>query len=232
MHNLIQITEAAIRCKDVYAESMYSKECTQFNLEMISGNSWRLTYRGTDELGDWIDNFDFSFIPAKRIGMDILGSIPGRISAGFYDAFRPSIKILDKIQPYSHVFVEGHSLGHSLAVYAAAYLRVTKLCEVQGITFGGPRVGDAEFCKWLNHQANITAMRRKGDLVPLVPPYLKGYRNTGHPYGSMPKMLHRAWFQLMHTWASSIDFSDPAIIAEHVMSAYIGDLEALQTEKR
>jgi hypothetical protein len=221
IHSIETIRQSANRCSKIYSEADYSVESTQWNLSHEGGNRYLLTYRGTDEIGDWIDNLDTRLIPASRLfGMNL----PGKISAGFYDAFRPSIECLSNIPPFSSVFIEGHSLGHALAVNAAVYLRQEKLCKVEGVTFGGPRVGNAEFCKWINHRSNFTTVRRKGDIVPLVPPYLKGYRHMGNHYGSMPKTLYKAWIELARTWGATPDFSDPAIKAEHVMSAYIGDL--------
>lgn len=222
IHTIGIIRSSATRCSEIYNTSQYSIKGTQFDLHKIVGNNWRLTYRGTDEAIDWINNLDFRLVSAKKLsGINI----PGKMSAGFWEAFEPSIEVLSEIPTYSTVFIEGHSLGHALSLNAAAYLNKIKMCKIQGVTFGGPRVGNAEFAKFINSISNITAVRRAGDLVPLVPPYIKGYRHACHHYGSMPKLTHRAWLQLAMLWGATPDFTDPAIKAEHIMPAYIMDLK-------
>lgn len=219
--NLPVIKRSAIRCSAAYSKSMCSEEETQFDLIQFPNGDWRLTYRGTDEIGDWLDNLNTRLIKFPKIGGI---NIKGKVSAGFYDAFRPSIKLISEIPPHSRVFIEGHSLAHALAVYAGVYLVWAKQCDVRCITFGGPRVGNKEFCNAVGDKLNLIAVRRKGDIVPLVPPYLKGYRHLGTHYGSMPTGIYKAWLQLILTWGASPDFTDPAIKAEHIMSAYLKDL--------
>lgn len=222
IHTIGTIRDSATLCKKIYAESEYSIKGTQFDLYHRGGNNWDLTYRGTDELIDWINNLDFRLVTIKHLTG---WNVPGRMSAGFWEAFKPSIEVVAELPLYSNVFLRGHSLGHSEALSACVYLSKVKMCShIQGVTFGGPRTGDAEFCNYINSVANITCVRRAGDIVPLIPPYLNGYRHAGNHYGSMPKMTHRAWLQLARVWGSTPDFTDPALVAEHVMDAYIRDL--------
>lgn len=221
IHTIGTIRRSAKLCADIYDNSQYSIKGTQFDLRQTGGNYWELTYRGTDELIDWINNLDFRLISAKKLsGINI----PGKMSAGFWEAFEPSIEVINQIPKEAYVFIRGHSLGHALSLSAAAYLSKIKECKIQGVTFGGPRVGNAEFAKFINSISNITAVRRAGDLVPLVPPYLKGYRHACHHYGSMPKLTLRAWIQLAMVWGATPDFTDPAIASEHIMPAYSRDL--------
>jgi hypothetical protein len=132
--------------------------------------------RGTDDLADWKMNF-------KTRKRTYIGA--GKVSSGFgtyFGLIRRSL-IAEINAEFNRnprpVYIGGHSLGATSAVYLAI-----ELCKT-GIPFeicaicGGPRPGDKDFCAHADEllAGRLIQVRRKGDCVPCVPPYLAGYRH-------------------------------------------------------
>ena len=75
------------------------------------------------------------------------------------------------------VYVAGHSLGGALAAVFAQALHARGHMElaqrVKGVhTFGGPRIGDAQFCRQLsaNYPGANFRYVHGGDIIPKIPP--------------------------------------------------------------
>lgn len=77
-----------------------------------------------------------------------------------------------KYNTYKYITFCGHSLGGSLAKFAAAYYgnisnhNINIACH----TFGAPLIGNQEFIDWTNNNTNeIYDIINKNDVVPLLP---------------------------------------------------------------
>lgn len=84
--------------------------------------------------------------------------------------------------PRKPIVFTGHSLGAAAAVIAAAHFHRLGH-EVEAVyTFGEPRVGNAEFKGYANAAFGERHFRHVNghDGVPLLPPWLAGYRHSGH----------------------------------------------------
>lgn len=102
---------------------------------MADEQSCVLSFRGTQSLGNWIDNAKASPVPHDY------GDVHRGFSAG-YKALGPLIlkSLKELLTPNRTLFVTGHSLGGALATIAAAELHGQFL--ISGVyTFGQPKTG-------------------------------------------------------------------------------------------
>ena len=131
-----------------------------------------LVFRGTDGPVDWNTNVRVALTEWPK---------GGTVHAGFQralDGVWPDVeKALEELE--MPVFYAGHSLGGALATLAAS-LRP----PLAVYTFGGPRVGDAEFAEALADVAVYRVVNRR-DTVPDTPPNVPGmrYRHAGELRG-------------------------------------------------
>lgn len=109
----------------------------------------------------------------------------GGIHRGFYDYARNAFPLISmeirKRFPRKPLVFTGHSLGAAAAVIAAAHFH-SQGHEIEAVyTFGGPRPGNAEFKGYCNAAFGDRHFRHVNghDGVPLLPPWLVGYRHPG-----------------------------------------------------
>jgi triacylglycerol lipase len=125
-----------------------------------------LALRGTFTLEEWLEDVEAVLVPSLIPDM-------GQWHAGFrelYLSIRASV-IEAAFHTAGPLRIVGHSLGAALACYAAADVAQHGFhASVEGVTFGGPRCGDATWASAFNHL--VPACLRVvnlGDLVPHVP---------------------------------------------------------------
>ena len=164
-----------------------------------------LSFRGTDEIADWIDNINLG----KDVSIDVikdkfkepfkkwLGSkesfstnqLFGRVHQGFYQAFLDvweGDKMREKLEELigTHqlpLWITGHSLGGAMATFAAAWMAEKNL-PIRGVyTFGQPRCGDKDFSLQLNAKLPNKFFRfhNSNDIVPRLPARLMNFEHTG-----------------------------------------------------
>lgn len=107
----------------------------------IKGNTAIVVFRGTDEIRDWLTNFD-----VRNVSLD-----HGSVHSGFWNAYQglrsAIVGELHEHQP-KHIWVTGHSLGGAMAVCCAYDLEQTAELRINGlVTFGQPKLGDAKFAE-------------------------------------------------------------------------------------
>lgn len=135
-----------------------------------------LSFRGTTCFQDWCTDFNIKFVPSGV----------GRVHCGFstaldyvWDDLKKAIsEFRDKQQS---IWITGHSLGGALATLATDRLTEEGI-EVKGLyTFGQPRVGEKIFARNFDNKMKDLSFRfvHDEDVVPKVPPALKGYRHIG-----------------------------------------------------
>jgi pimeloyl-ACP methyl ester carboxylesterase len=107
----------------------------------IKGDTSIVVFRGTDEIRDWLTNFD-----VRNVSLD-----HGNVHSGFWNAYQELrsdiVSALNEHQP-KHIWVTGHSLGGAMAVCCAYDLEQTSELRINGlVTFGQPKLGDAKFAE-------------------------------------------------------------------------------------
>lgn len=161
-----------------------------------------IAIRGTANLEDWILDLDV-FKAHLAYGVEV--------HAGFLaaaDALLPLI--LKELLPagtdkaaMKPIYVTGHSLGGAVASLIALFLQHEGLPVVAVYTFASPRVGNREWRAVYSEALGHCSYRviAEGDLVPLLPGLMDGYRHVGQeimltPHGIYARPAH--WWELMH----------------------------------
>lgn len=157
-----------------------------------------LAFRGTEDLEDWM--VDAQAIKREYVVTVKSFSAPaGKVHAGFlrrWEMIRSAVRaILREPQP---ITITGHSLGGAMAVLCATELDALGW-PANLVTFGCPRVGDADFVRLVDR--NLPGYQRienHGDPVPWVPTYTRGWRHAGtaRMVGSPANWLR--WPQTQH----------------------------------
>lgn len=197
---------AARLCRDVY-DDKYLMSCEEFidnsetDCQVIITKEEKtifVCFRGSDSKQDWKLNFkssftQFPFNSARKVhtGFAIQWL---SVKEGVIDKLRI---MLDKYDgKVDRVIFCGHSLG---SISNLALLSITtdkremikKEIIVEGITFGGPRIGNKEFKDYFEKHASCTRIVLDRDLVTRVP-FWYGYRHVGDPIQiRKDKLLYR-----------------------------------------
>jgi len=139
-----------------------------------------VTFRGTEFIHDWLDDFDF--VPAPYA--PVAGR--GTVHEGFqlvYLAVRDNlIALLNKYSGgYSQLLITGHSLGGALCPLATLdLLNVNSNFSPVVYTWAEPRVGHDDFVTFFDTHVNICyRIVNLWDVVPHLPPDIAGYEHEG-----------------------------------------------------
>lgn len=146
---------------------------------VLDDNTRLVVFRGTE-----IEHMR-DFVVDSRLGLKRAPYHTWRAHAGFLGAYQLiQQEVLDFAQAMQagRVFLAGHSLGGALALFAGVDLAGAGL-RSHVVTFGQPRVGDAEFgrvvsSQMLNRTLTYTRVVHNNDIVPHVPPPIE-YRHCG-----------------------------------------------------
>lgn len=177
----------------------------------------------------------------------------GSVHLGFQNELENIWQELEEaIEPHIDlpIYITGHSLGGAMATIAAARL-LRKSLKVGNpsyvpsglITFGSPRVGDAEFASFV-HGINIAQnettrigiwrFRNNNDFVTKMPPSFFGWRHCGKTVyiDHKQNILFDPWSLVLFLsgirGAGYRVFRDS--VADHSMSNYLETLEKHSTE--
>jgi triacylglycerol lipase len=194
---------------------------------LTNGTITVLSFRGTEvkEKSDVLADLEFG----KNIE-----ACGGKVHVGFKGEINklwPSITAALADNP-GNVYVTGHSLGAAMATIAASRMqdRVTAL-----VTFGSPRVGNAEFVKSLT--VEHYRVQNNCDDVTKVPFRLMGFDHHGtHKY-----MNFYGEFRDLSPWQRVKDMIRSRLKArakgqkfigvfDHMMTNYIAKLEKLENK--
>eukprot|EP01134_Creolimax_fragrantissima_P000229 CFRG0229T1 len=143
------------------------------------------SFRGTQTVTNWKNNLKAVYVSAHKegFGEEARGS---KIHMGFWETYKSihnevisEIVKLKNENPTYEVFVTGHSLGGAMATYCTLMVAM-KGIEVQGYTFGQPRVGNTAFKKLFNSKVkNYYRIVNNYDLVPHLPARVMGFHHVG-----------------------------------------------------
>lgn len=141
-------------------------------------NAIVVAFRGTQEhsIQNWIEDLFW-----KQLDLNYPGMPDAMVHRGFYYAYHNTTlrsgvlnavktgKILYGDLP---IMVTGHSMGGAMASFCALDLAVN--CgtrNIQVMTFGQPRIGNAAFASYFNqHVPNAIRVTHENDMVPHLPP--------------------------------------------------------------
>ncbi|KAJ1695218.1 hypothetical protein LUZ63_011916 [Rhynchospora breviuscula] len=161
-------------------------------------NAIIIAFGGTHMLSlrNWIED-----ILLIKLDQDYLGLPGAKVQSGFYIAYhntrlRPAIlsAILKLKNTYGNIgiIVTGHSLGGALPSFCALDLVINSgEKDVQLMTFGQPRVGNAVFATSFNeYMPKVIRMTHQNDIVPHLPHYSSFFPKTTFHHFSREVWLH------------------------------------------
>jgi len=132
----------------------------------IKGDTAIVVFRGTDEIRDWLTNFDIRNVRLEH----------GDVHSGFWNAYQElRKKVVDELEIAGpkHIWVTGHSLGGAMALSCAYDIEETTDFRVKGlVTFGQPKLGNAKFVEHIdtNFLGRYFAFSNDNDpVVDMVP---------------------------------------------------------------
>ncbi|KAJ0230291.1 Fungal lipase-like domain-containing protein [Hirschfeldia incana] len=156
-------------------------------------NAIVIAFRGTQEhsIQNWISDLFW-----KQLDLNYPDMPDAMVHHGFYSAYhnttvRPAVlgavKRAKKIYGanISTIMVTGHSMGGAMAAFCGLDLIVNEGEEnVQVMTFGQPRIGNADFASYYSLRVpNTFRITHDRDIVPHLPPYFYYFpRKTYHHF--------------------------------------------------
>ena len=208
---------------DPLLPTVISKEVTHYATDLRAVITWDddhivVAIRGTVDLRNWILNLDVLLAGLANGGRAKVhaGFLRGStaILPGIVDALLPAGGDKSSLPP---IDVTGHSLGGSVGTLIAYALHDQGFKVRDIYTFASPRVGNAAWRDLYNAELGARTFRvvAAGDLVPLLPGLLDGYRHVGQEiYLDGNVWLNPSrWFELTHdscraAWALQRDQVD------------------------
>jgi acetyl esterase/lipase len=180
-----------------------------------------VTYAGSGTFLDWVEDADSHLVQFK-------GCDKCKVHQGFnlverigFPLMEFAVGVLKMRHPHYRVVVTGHSKGAGIATLAAMDLVEAGVKDVSLVTFGSPRVGNAEFAEYasrkLSHHYRLT---HHTDVVPSVPTRSQGYLHLSGEWYEHPDMQVRLcdgyedascsaqWSRLLHIRSSRSEAAD------------------------
>ncbi|XP_039156820.1 lipase-like isoform X3 [Eucalyptus grandis] len=154
-------------------------------------NAMVIAFRGTREhsIQNWVEDLYW-----KQLDINYPGMPGAMVHHGFYFAYhnttiRPGIldAVIRAKDLYGdiNVMVTGHSMGGAMASFCGLDLVVNhEARNVQVLTFGQPRIGNAVFASYYSDRVPNTIRITNGhDIVPHLPPYYSRFpQKTYHHF--------------------------------------------------
>ncbi|KXN74601.1 alpha/beta-hydrolase [Conidiobolus coronatus NRRL 28638] len=179
------------KCGTLCSDKYYKLDIITYYQEIISGstvflgyhnssNTIVISYRGSRNIQNWINNININLIQVEEW--------EGKVHEGFYSIYKG----------LRHRVLNGHSLGGALASYLnldVINLLNTKLSNfttpVSLNTFGSPRIGDGKFSDYYYEKVfdyntkkglNLGLLRvvNNNDIVPNLPYLSNGFVHIPH----------------------------------------------------
>lgn len=185
-----------------------------------------MAFRGTDEIGDWLDNLN-AF--QERV-------LFGGFHRGFWnslnDVWSPLFELYEELRRAKRrpLFLTGHSLGGAMATVGAAKMIHEDRPFMSVYTFGQPRAMTLETSRIFNVEAGPRFFRfqNNNDIVTRVPARLMGYSHVGSfLYISDEKKICNDpgfWFRFLDAIDGAVDAvreSGIDAVEDHDMSKYL-----------
>ncbi|KXN68905.1 alpha/beta-hydrolase [Conidiobolus coronatus NRRL 28638] len=145
------------------------------------------SYRGTNEISNWLYNLNIDLIPAGLNGTYKDAELHegfNDMTNSLFEQTKNTLKnLIGKYPDYKLVFT-GHSLGGAIATLTAFKLGEQKFInweKLNVITYGQPRVGNPKFANYLVSKPwTFTRITAYSDIVAISPGMSMGYYHNQH----------------------------------------------------
>ncbi|KAL2470330.1 alpha/beta-Hydrolases superfamily protein [Abeliophyllum distichum] len=165
-------------------------------------NATVIAFRGTQEssIQNWVEDLYW-----KQLDIDYPGIDNAMVHHGFYTAYNNTILrpgVLNAVKKAMdwygkvEIIVTGHSMGGAMAAFCGLDLSLA-LGEqnVQVMTFGQPRIGNAAFASYYSKVVPNTIRVTNGhDIVPHLPPYYHYFPQKTYHHFPREVWLHTIGF--------------------------------------
>ena len=169
------------RCLE--ADYVHTEKDGDYAIE-VDEDTLYILFECSDDVGDWISNFDFPAEPYKQM------CDPWYCHRGFlavWKAMRDEVKqkaaeMLESSPEVKNIVCVGYSHGGALSLLATEDMEYTYgfTHNVSGYGFGAPRVMWGVIPRSVKYRIrNFVTVRNVPDIVTHVPPILFGFRNSG-----------------------------------------------------
>ncbi|GFY91597.1 alpha/beta-Hydrolases superfamily protein [Actinidia rufa] len=197
----------------------------------------RMVHQFSKHIPNWIEDLHW-----KQLDLNYPGMPDAMVHHGFYFAYhnttvRPgvvnAVKRAKELYGNLDIMVTGHSMGGAMAAFCGLDLTVNhETGNVQVVTFGQPRIGNAAFVSYYGELVPNTIRVTNGhDIVPHLPPYYPHFaQKTYHHFPREVWLYNIGFGSLVYTVEKVCDDSgeDPTCsrsvsgnsISEHL--AYYG----------
>ncbi|KAL9240867.1 hypothetical protein vseg_015039 [Gypsophila vaccaria] len=196
-------------------------------------NAIVIAFRGTQEhsIQNWVEDLYW-----KQLDLNYPDMPDAMVHHGFYYAYhnttlRPgvinAVRRAKKILGEVDIMVIGHSMGGAMAAICALDLTVHyKIENVQVMTFGQPRIGNAAFASYyIQHVPNTIRVTHDHDMVPHLPPYYRHFpQKTYHHFPREVWLYNIGFGSLIYTVEKVCDSSgeDPSC-SRSVLGSSVAD---------
>ncbi|XP_073123627.1 lipase-like [Henckelia pumila] len=154
-------------------------------------NATVIAFRGTQErsLQNWVEDLYW-----KQLDIDYPGVDDAMVHHGFYSAYYNTslrsgvlnaVKKAKQFYGDTKIMVTGHSMGGAMAAFCGLDLQLSfGEQDIQVMTFGQPRIGNAAFAEYYSKVVPNTFRITNGhDIVPHLPPYYRHFpQKTYHHF--------------------------------------------------
>jgi len=143
-----------------------------------------VSFRGTHNAEDWIDDFDFVQVLYSNVS-------DGYVHQGIYDAWQDlSSMVMNAVEALmiskrgTNVLINGHSFGGALAQLAALSIydyatQIQNNVKIMCYTFGSPRWGNQAMANYFNDRIYVHwRLANEKDIIPNLPPRDLGFYHT------------------------------------------------------
>lgn len=190
-----------------------------------------MAFRGTNELGDWLDNLNA--FPRDELF--------GRFHTGFWqsvsDVWHPIHQRYQELRDTDKrpLFITGHSLGGAMATIAAARLVHRDQPFTAVYTFGQPRCMNRGAAMFFNAEAGRRFYRFQNneDIVTRVPSRVMGYSHVGQClYIDEDTTIHDEpgfWYRFLDVVEGAVETmrktGSVGAISDHNMDRYLAAIK-------
>lgn len=231
--------KAAKLCRDVYSDAIEKSDTFVESADTgaqatvsLDGTKAIVCFRGSNCLNDWRHNLSLSRVPF----LSRKHSKPGlEVHSGFFIAHNSvKAKIYAKLNDIINagkcesVLFAGHSAGATLAAICAFDFQNEKNLELEVVSLGSPKVGNAAFATEFNAQIRCTRIVNDNDGIPLAPLF-GGYHHVGDEVIRLrefpPETCTEEKDDAQSLFSIFIRATRLEFIADHDIDAYVTTIE-------
>ncbi|XP_047314999.1 lipase-like [Impatiens glandulifera] len=161
-------------------------------------NAIIIAFRGTqgNSIQNWIEDLYW-----KQLDLNYPGMPDAMVHHGFYASYHNTtvrsgvlnaVKRSKRLYGNVDIMVTGHSMGGAMAAFCALDLRVNhEARNVHVVTFGQPRIGNADFASYYSELVpNTIRITNEHDIVPHLPPYYSHFVEKTYHHFPREVWLH------------------------------------------